>query len=400
LYEYHNNGPEREPGPKDMDILTPSQAEEIWGDRIFDVEGFTVLQNDANQFLQHYYHVAAETLMGIERVCTNFDPMPAPDGTVKAPYPERIIFIHTDEAGFTDYPQLDKLYLHAQFPHITPLYQPSWEDMAGLVDDSRKAWRFPAALFIDRSASFRGKYTEVTSRPIAGPWAAGGGDFGTGGMGRNQFWYEAARRRVLSFVGVSRDVLDIGLRGQDPPLAPPRSDGEVDEYMVTYVDRQRTGNRRLVDQDHLRLMKALKEMCSLHGWKFFHMQAEDMTREEQMIVAAETTVLVGVHGNGLTHMILQAPHPRSALVEIFHPPGFARDYEWTAGILGRRYFTIHNDTFYTHPNLAQHQYPDYIMGKEIPVQAENVVEVIERQLMGPVKEPGHWQCSWKEGVGY
>ncbi len=60
-----------------------------------------VLANDPTQFLRHYYHVAAEILLGIERICTNFDTMPQPDGTVSAPSPERIIFMHTTEEGFT-----------------------------------------------------------------------------------------------------------------------------------------------------------------------------------------------------------------------------------------------------------------------------------------------------------
>ncbi|KZT55650.1 hypothetical protein CALCODRAFT_436943 [Calocera cornea HHB12733] len=394
----HDNGPQREPTEKEMDIITPKQAEAIWGDRVFDVQGFSVLANDPTQFLRHYYHVAAEILLGIERICTNFDPMPQPDGTVSAPSPERIIFIHTDEAGFTDGPGLDRFYLHAQWPHITPLYQPSWEAMASLMDNSNKAYRFPAALFIDRTGSFRGKYTEWTSRTPAGPWFAGGGDFGTGGVGRNQFWYESARRRVLSFVGVSKDVLDIGLRAMDPPLAPPRSDGLEDQYQVTYISRQRT-NRRLDDDDHWRLVRALRTMCQRHKWKFYLMVAEDMTKEEQMRVAAETTVFLAVHGNGLTHMLLQPPHPRSAVMEMFHPPGFARDYEWTAGILGHRYYTIHNDTSYTPPDLAHQEYPDWIFGKDIPVQAQTVVGVIEEQLLGEIKGPGHWK-SWGPGVGY
>ncbi|KZO90781.1 hypothetical protein CALVIDRAFT_456036, partial [Calocera viscosa TUFC12733] len=380
---YHDNSAQREPTKKEMDVITSKQAEEIWGDRVFDVQGFSVLANDPKQFLQHYYHVAAEILLGIERVCTNLDPMPGPDGTVSAPSPERIIFLNTDEDGFTDYPGLDKFYLYAQWPHITPLYQPSWEAMASLMAQSRKAFRFPAALFIDRSAAFRGKYTEWTSRTPAGPWAAGGGDFGTGGVGRNQFWYESARRRVLSFVGVSQDVQNIALRAMDPPLAPPRSDGLQDKYQVTYISRQRTG-RRLNDEDHWRLVNALRQMCQRHHWKFVFMLAEELTRDEQMRIAAETTVWVAVHGNGLTHMLLQPPHPRSAVIEIFHPPGFARDYEWTAGILGHNYYTIHNDTFYTTPNLAEQQYPEWLYGKDIPVQPEVVVGVIQQQLLGEI----------------
>lgn len=34
----------------------------------------------------------------------------------------------------------------------------------------------------------------------------------------------------------------------------------------------------------------------------------------------------------------------SAVIEMFYPGGFARDYEWTTRTLGMRYFGIWNDT--------------------------------------------------------
>jgi hypothetical protein len=54
--------------------------------------------------------------------------------------------------------------------------------------------------------------------------------------------------------------------------------------------------------------------------------------------------MLGVHGNGLTHMIAMAPTPISTVIEIFYPGGFAHDYQWTATALGMKHFGVWNDT--------------------------------------------------------
>ena len=55
-------------------------------------------------------------------------------------------------------------------------------------------------------------------------------------------------------------------------------------------------------------------------------------------------VIFGVHGNGLTHLIAMPATPVSAVIEIFYPGGFARDYQWTAESLGIKHFGVWNDT--------------------------------------------------------
>jgi hypothetical protein len=54
--------------------------------------------------------------------------------------------------------------------------------------------------------------------------------------------------------------------------------------------------------------------------------------------------MMGVHGNGLSHLVLMEPNRYSAVIEIFIPGGFSHDYEWTANSLGIRHYSIWNDT--------------------------------------------------------
>lgn len=54
--------------------------------------------------------------------------------------------------------------------------------------------------------------------------------------------------------------------------------------------------------------------------------------------------MLGVHGNGLTHLILMAPSSISTVIEILFPGGFAHDYQWTSHAMGHKHFGIWNDT--------------------------------------------------------
>jgi len=54
--------------------------------------------------------------------------------------------------------------------------------------------------------------------------------------------------------------------------------------------------------------------------------------------------MLGVHGNGLTHLVLMEANRYSSVIEIFYPGGFAHDYEWTTRALGMRHYSVWNDT--------------------------------------------------------
>ena len=46
--------------------------------------------------------------------------------------------------------------------------------------------------------------------------------------------------------------------------------------------------------------------------------------------------MLGVHGNGLTHLIWMPPTPRSAVIEMFFKGGFARDCKFLEFIPNNR----------------------------------------------------------------
>lgn len=113
------------------------------------------------------------------------------------------------------------------------------------------------------------------------------------------------------------------------PLPPPKP-------LVTYVSRQ-GGGRRLLAADHDALVEALEELMQQGICEFKVVQFEKMKLKEQVEVMAKSTVsvilgrpvrgphdsqiMLGVHGNGLTHQLWMPPTPKSTVIEIFYPGG-------------------------------------------------------------------------------
>jgi hypothetical protein len=82
-----------------------------------------------------------------------------------------------------------------------------------------------------------------------------------------------------------------------------------------------------------------------------------------------------------------APTRLSTLVEIFGPPGFAHDYEWTARTLQIRPYSIWNDTSFEYPDLPVPQTPEKeFQSNNIPLHAEFVVDLIEKRLDDVLRE--------------
>jgi capsular polysaccharide biosynthesis protein len=65
---------------------------------------------------------------------------------------------------------------------------------------------------------------------------------------------------------------------------------------------------------------------------------QDMTMEEQLGSLRYASVMLGVHGNGLTHAFWMPKH--AALIEIFPPGAHWNGYEVFARIRNRPYIAI------------------------------------------------------------
>jgi hypothetical protein len=426
------------------------------------------LYNDPPQFLDHYYHFAAELLFGTWAAwrgtfhqalsvlsytaanATTGGPIAA-DADPRA-LPHRAIFAHSPDgnpgltagdqkSGLRDKYGLNALFLRAAFPSVALEDEQNWIERGVATQHGRAAWHFPTLLLVDRSAAFRGKIVENCHRTAAAvyyPQARAGNI--------SSDWWEPVRQAVLGAIIPALSEADQALPFPQPnfgfpgvdvdgagpsrlPLVPddmrlrPELEGGArrmradnrfndaawekilasehalrvraaalesqgrdtldEKVVVTYISRQ-SSRRRLRDGDHTALVALLESTAARRGWELNIVRAELLTTAAQLALAARTTILLGVHGNGLTHLLMMAPNPRSTVIEIFYPEGFAHDYEWTTRALGMKHFGVWNDTSVTWPELPWVVYPDGFQGTNIPVYAPHILELIEGRVDGQI----------------
>ena len=207
-----------------------------------------------------------------------------------SPQFHRAIFTHTDAKGWRDNPGFNAYFLQAAFPSLTVEVQKDWEDRIASTSRKDRAWHFPVLFLVDRSAANRGKIAPTTHRPASEAW-----EF----MRKNDQllgehvggWWDPIRHAVWRFSGVTDLVsarsLD-SLSGARNKLALPMPD----KVVITYISRQNGGRRKLVEEDHNDLVKALEKLVERKGssWEFNVLAAEKMAKDDQIKAIARTTV--------------------------------------------------------------------------------------------------------------
>jgi hypothetical protein len=195
-----------------------------------------------------------------------------------------------------DKPRFNPTVLFALFPSISILYPSDFHDLEkSTTSFLPKAYVMDRALLADRSAAFRGPYTGPTARTVASALEVGP---------TSRWWWEPIRRQMLRYSGVSEQIIDRNLEGlgaTDPAtiagqiVGPGVTDLEPlspqGDYVpvVTYISRQ-SSRRRLTPEAHADLVEALTSRSKQLGFELIIVEAEKMTKEEQIALAARTTV--------------------------------------------------------------------------------------------------------------
>ena len=86
----------------------------------------------------------------------------------------------------------------------------------------------------------------------------------------------------------------------------------------------------------------VKEMLQIPDIEFINVIMEDLPFDKQFEIANKTDLLIGVHGNGLSHAAFM--HPHRNVVEIY-PTGwsFQWDYYTLSKMMGHEYTCIFNN---------------------------------------------------------
>lgn len=392
----------RVPTDREMDFISTQEARARWGplrsgekNRIWSITGNTWFFNDPWQFLDHYYHFVAELILGTWAfwVGTFNATIDTKTWTSNAPPVDRAIFGNNPPEGIRDGPGFNTYFMRSVFPSMTIEMEQDWTDrIYGTVYGDR-AYHFDAILIADRSAAFKGKLCGMKNQRIA---AEAFEPFWNGGRLQKE-WWEPIRREFLRFAGVDDESMDMGFQidrdweaqrekvvkamGTHQNTLPIQVPIPKEKTVITYISRQ-AARRHLIPEDHRLLVAALQEMTARKGYELIIIEAEKLTKDEQLTIMSMTTVLLGVHGNGLSHVLWLAPSRFLTVIEIFIPGGFAYDYEWTTRALGGKHFAIWNDTYHTYPNTPGVNYPEGFQGTSIPVHGPTVAKLIEDRLDG------------------
>ncbi|KAJ3761424.1 hypothetical protein FB446DRAFT_696489 [Lentinula raphanica] len=388
------NEPMRVPDEHDLRYVSTAEFQNLFGIdvaanedteewRVHTVPGLTFILNDSPQFITHYYHFCAELWFGVWRTYASLG------GGHKLPPPTRVLFPNLDSAHWRDYANMNQLFMRSLLPSTQMLFSHDWYDWVSLsnvhqaTSESRddggimkgKPILFPRVLIADRSAAMPAFNYQRFQRTAAVPF----GLLIPHGEERGD-WWSPVRDAIRAFAGLDDESADDALSLLAASLTRQRTTRPV----VTYLSRQDWNRRKLKTEDHERLVSELRQLETELGIEVIVVSAENLSRWEQIRLVGRSTILIGVHGNGLTAELWMNLGFRSTVIEIFYPKGWAHDYEYTARAMGAggglKHYGVWNDQVVTAPGFPPPSYPPGFQGNEIPVDGMTVANLVRNRI--------------------
>ncbi|KAJ3839103.1 hypothetical protein F5878DRAFT_561320 [Lentinula raphanica] len=385
------NEPMRVPDEHDLRYVSTAEFQKLFGIdvaanedpeewRVHTVPGLTFILNDSPQFITHYYHFCAELWFGVWRTYASLG------GGHKLPPPTRVLFPNLDSAHWRDYANMNQLFMRSLLPSTQMLFSHDWYDWVSLsnvhqaTSESRddggimkgKPILFPRVLIADRSAAMPAFNYQRFQRTAAVPF----GLLIPHGEERGD-WWSPVRDAIRAFAGLDDE-------SADGPLENHETQQRTTRPVVTYLSRQDWNRRKLKTEDHERLVSELRQLETELGIEVIVVSAENLSRWEQIRLVGRSTILIGVHGNGLTAELWMNLGFRSTVIEIFYPKGWAHDYEYTARAMGAggglKHYGVWNDQVVTAPGFPPPSYPPGFQGNEIPVDGMTVANLVRNRI--------------------
>ena len=198
--------------------------------------------------------------------------------------------------------------MRSAFPSLTVESERDWDDRIFATINGDRAYHLDTVLIADRSAAFKGKLCGSVNQRYASEAYEPLWDDGR----LQKEWWEPVRREVLRFAGVGEKILNLGVEiekaweeerekavkvlGQNAlsvqiPIA-------KEKAVITYISRQ-SARRHLIQEHHLLLVASLKEMAARRGYELIIVEAEKLSKDEQLGIMSKTTVRKHMHHHSL-----------------------------------------------------------------------------------------------------
>lgn len=280
----------RTPSDKDMQIISRERAADLFGSGAGWLDGTSVspcsiflssiLEPSIPQFIttdppqlyviffhnltllftrcsiNHYYHWCAEVFFGLWRTYSTLDPNIRDDGLTGLPAPRRLMMSHVPYDKFRDYAGMTQWVTKAVFPAISFEYELDWTDRALM----NRPFLLERVVLSDRAAAMHNPMFTLTQRSNAELFKLRG----------SPYWWSTIRNNLVQFAG-------------GDPLQSSRN-------VITYISRQDWNQRKLIPEDHDRLVAALMKLHTDYGYEINIVSMEKVSRDEQIRLAGRTTV--------------------------------------------------------------------------------------------------------------
>jgi hypothetical protein len=266
--------------------------------------------------LDHYYHFVAELILGTWAFWTGAHnaTIDTQTWTSSAPPVHRAIFANNPPEGWRDGPGFNTYFMRSAFPSLTVESEYDWIDRIYATTNGDRAYHLETVLLTDRSAAFKGKSCGGVNQRIAAEayeplWDAGR---------LQREWWEPVRREVLRFAGVEERDMSLGIEiekawetemkkslkalgGGRNALSIPIPIAR-DKAVITYISRQ-AARRHLIKEHHELLVTSLEEMADRKGYELIIIEAEKLSKDEQLEIMSRTTVSKCAHLHRSTQLI-------------------------------------------------------------------------------------------------
>jgi len=285
---------------------------------------------------------------GMWRTYASLDPDIPASGETSLPMPRRFIFTHVDETGWRDHPKINSYFLHMAFPGISLESQVDWTDRKL----SAHPYHFERVVFGDRAA----RHGHPTDRRIDYKFP----------FNSSKYYWEPVRKNVV------RASCPL-----DPSAAKRPTSGKP---LVIYLSRQASG-RRLTSESHKMLLSHLQMRSALDKYDFLPIAMETIPLFDQICLVSHATILLGVHGNGLSHAMWVPRTPQAAVIEIVVEGGYQVDYEYSTRALGLQHHLAWPSRIWSSPDLPKDLIsPQGFHGPAITCNPELIGKTIRDQL--------------------